>query len=110
MNRENNQESLKYDRYACAIKRIEKSQGVLIPMLTTVGHVPLEISKFCYYFMNHGGEIEGKVIDNRPRRSPIPSGVTTAPATPALPGGATQSGAPNSQFFEKSSGSLTVNK
>ena len=29
------------------------------------------------------------------------SGVTTAPATPALPGGATQSGAPNYQFFEK---------
>ena len=29
------------------------------------------------------------------------SGVTTAPATPALPEGATQSGAPNSQFFEK---------
>ena len=41
-----------------------------MPILTTVGHVPLEISKFCY----HGGDIEGKVIDIRPRRSPIPSG------------------------------------
>ena len=34
----------------------------------------MEISKFCYYFMNHGGDIEGKVLDIRPRRSPIPSG------------------------------------
>ena len=48
----------------------------------------MEISKCCYYFMNHGGDIEGKVLDIegkvldiegkvldiRPRRSPIPSG------------------------------------
>ena len=74
MNKENNPDSLKYDRYACAIKRIKQSQGVLIPTLATVGHIPLEISKFCSYFMDHGGEIEGKVVEVRPRRSPIPSG------------------------------------
>ena len=39
-----------------------------------VGHVPLEISKYCYHFIRHGGEIEGKVADIRPRRSPIPLG------------------------------------
>lgn len=36
----------------------------------------LEISKFCYYFMiiQHNGEIDGKVANIRPRRSPIPAG------------------------------------
>jgi hypothetical protein len=43
-------------------------------MSIVVGHVPLEISKYCYHFIRHGGEIEGKVEDIRPRRSPIPSG------------------------------------
>ena len=42
--------------------------------LVTVGHVPLEISKICHYFIIHGGEISGTVEDSKPRRSPIPSG------------------------------------
>ena len=43
-------------------------------MSIVVGHVPLEISKYCYHFLRHGGEIIGKVSDIRPRRSPILSG------------------------------------
>ena len=74
IHKETDPESLRYDRYACAIKTIIKSTGVLIPTLSTVGHVPLEISKYCYYFIQHDGEINGKVVDLRPRRSPIPSG------------------------------------
>ena len=30
-----------------------------------VGHVPLEVSKLCYYFMCHNGEISGVVEDSR---------------------------------------------
>ena len=36
--------------------------------------MPLEISKICYYFITHGGEISGTVEDSKPRRSPILSG------------------------------------
>ena len=43
-------------------------------MSIVVGHVPIEISKYCYHFIRHGGEIEGKVADIRPRRFLIPSG------------------------------------
>ena len=42
--------------------------------LVTVGHVPLEVSKLCYYFICHNVEISGVVEDSRHRRSPIPSG------------------------------------
>ena len=47
---------------------------MLLARLVTVGHVPLEISKICHYFITHGGEISGTVEDSKPRRSPIPSG------------------------------------
>ena len=40
----------------------------------TCGHIPLEVSKLCHYFMVHGGLITGAVEDAKPRRSPIPSG------------------------------------
>ena len=40
----------------------------------TVGHIPVEISRLCHYFLLNGGLIEGKVVDNKPRGSPIPSG------------------------------------
>ena len=43
-------------------------------MYVTVGHVPLEVSKLCYFFMQHGGRITGKVFDTKRRLSPIPSG------------------------------------
>ena len=49
-------------------------QGLLCARSIVVGHFPLEISKYCYHLIRHGGEIEGKVADLRPRRSPIPSG------------------------------------
>ena len=42
--------------------------------IVTVGHVPLEVSKLCYFFMQHGGRITGKVFDTKRRLSPIPSG------------------------------------
>ena len=56
------------------MKRVKDGRGLLVAQLVTVGHVPLEVSKLCYYFMCHNGEISGVVEDSRHRRSPIPSG------------------------------------
>ena len=67
-------ESLKVDRYACAVKKRPLSSILINSLAVTVGHVPLEISKFCYFFMQYGGHITGKVVDVKSRRSPIPSG------------------------------------
>ena len=76
IHRETNDVSLQHDRYACAVKRIKDGRGLLVdvPQLATVGHIPLEVSKHCHYFMCHGGEINGVVEDSRHRLSPIPSG------------------------------------
>ena len=42
--------------------------------MVTVGHVPLEISRLCFYFLqDEGSVISGKVVDTRPRRSSISS-------------------------------------
>ena len=71
--RETDPASLKHDRFSCSIRKL-KVKEVVTPVLETVGHVPLEISKFCHYFLVHGGKIEGEVADPRPRRSPIPAG------------------------------------
>ena len=46
-----------------------------------VGHVPREISRFCRYFLNYGGLLEGRVRDVRYRRSPIPKGGLEIPIT-----------------------------
>ena len=56
------------------MKRVKDGRGLLVAHLVTVGHVPLELSKLCYYFMRHNGEISGVVEDSRHRRSPKPSG------------------------------------
>ena len=70
--RETSAESLKIDRFSCAVCRLKK-EGVF-PVKVTCGHIPLEVSKLCHYFMVHGGLITGAVEDAKPRRSPIPSG------------------------------------
>ena len=69
-------ESLKVDRYACAVKKKPPVSSILLnpQAIVTVGHVPLEVSKLCYFFMQHGGRITGKVFDTKRRLSPIPSG------------------------------------
>ena len=68
--RDTSQESLKVDRYCCAVKRT-KADVVFVPIKLTV---PLEVSRLCHYFLANGGTISGIVNDTRPRRSPIPSG------------------------------------
>ena len=39
-----------------------------------VGHIPREISRFVWYFLNYGGKVDAKVHSERHRRSTIPSG------------------------------------
>ena len=39
-----------------------------------VGHIPREISRLLWYFLNYGGKVDAKVHSERHRRSPIPSG------------------------------------
>ena len=48
-------------------------EGVLSDRHDIVGHVPLEISRYCWFFLIRGGTIKGKVVDLTTRRSPIPS-------------------------------------
>ena len=48
-------------------------KGVLVPNKITVGHVPMELSRFIWFFIDLGGNVTGRVIDIKPRRSPIPS-------------------------------------
>jgi len=45
----------------CAVCRLKK-EGVF-PVKVTCGHIPLEVSKLCHYFMVHGGLITGAVED-----------------------------------------------
>ena len=56
---------------ACSIIHTTPTRGLLFPTSLVVGHVLLEISKYCYHFIRHGEEIEGKVADIWPSRSPI---------------------------------------
>ena len=66
--------SLQHDLYACAVKRIKDGRSLLVPQLVTVGNIPLRVSKYCHYFMCHGGESNGVVEDSSHCRSFIPSG------------------------------------
>ena len=53
---------------------IKAKPRLRIRILETVGHLPREISRFCFYFVNYGGQLEGRVRNPRYRQSPIPSG------------------------------------
>ena len=69
---ETNEYSKKVDPYCCAIRTIlHKSSG----KLETVGHIPREVSRHCYYFIkDEGGRVDGSVLSTNYRPSPIPSG------------------------------------
>ena len=46
-----------------------------------VAYVPREIFRFCRYFLNYRGLLEGRVRGVRCKRSPIPKGGLTIPIT-----------------------------
>ena len=49
--------------------------------ISIVGHIPREIPRFCYFFVNHGGLLRGNVSDTKYRRSPLPQGGLEIPMT-----------------------------
>ena len=67
---EKNAEALQIDPHAVAWTR--KSVEKLVPDI--VGHFPMEISRFVYYFIRHGGKVSGKVDRSKYQASPIPKG------------------------------------
>ena len=68
--KEENREALESDPYAVAWKI--RCHDKVVPQI--VGYVPREISRPIYYFLKHGGEVFGKVVDEHYRPSPIPKG------------------------------------
>ena len=60
-----------HDPFAISINASLKGK---LTAFDAVGHVPRDISRFCRYFLNYGGELEGRVRDVRYRKSPIPKG------------------------------------
>ena len=63
------------DPYACAIK----IKNRFFENWITVGHIPKEISRHCYFFMKEGGEISGYLVSTNYKPSPIPAGGLEVP-------------------------------
>ena len=68
--KEDNEAALVHDPYSIAITR--KTRARLVADI--VGHFPLEISRFIWFFINHGGRVRCIVHDPKYRPSPIPKG------------------------------------
>ena len=62
--------ALRFDPFSIAFAR--KSVEYLTPL--AVGHIPLEISRFVYFFLERGGKMETKVYRTKCEESPIPKG------------------------------------
>ena len=62
--------ALKFDTFSIAFTR--KSIEYLAPL--TVEHLPLEISRFVYFFLERGGKMEAKVYQTKCEEFPIPKG------------------------------------
>jgi len=70
LKKEESQAALIHDPHSIAFTR--KIRARLVPDI--VGHIPLEISRYVWFFMNRGGRVTGTVHDPRYRPSPIPKG------------------------------------
>ena len=62
--------ALRFDPFSIAFTR--KSIEYLTPL--TVGHIPLEISRFVYFFLDRRGKMEAKVQRTKCEESSIPKG------------------------------------
>lgn len=60
-----------YDCFAVAVKT--KCKGSLAPQ-EIVGHVPLELSRFIFFAIQHGCSFSAKVLTQKPVRSPLVQG------------------------------------
>ena len=59
-----------HDRFAVAVRKDDN----------TVGHMPREISKVAWYFLQHGGEIICEILGRR-KRSSVPGKGLEVPCT-----------------------------
>ena len=79
--KEMNAKSKSIDPYACAIK----TKNPFFVNWITVGHIPREISRHCYYFMEEeGGMIFGHLLSTNYKLSPIPAGGLEVPLLPTF--------------------------
>ena len=65
--------SIEIDPYCCRITRVDRIGPVI------VGHVPRELSRFVFHFIQEGGSVTGTVASTTPRISPIPEGGLEVP-------------------------------
>ena len=68
--KETNPVALRLDPISIAFTR--KSIEYLTPL--TTGHIPFEISRFVYLFLERGGKMEVKVYRTKCEESPVPKG------------------------------------
>lgn len=74
VDKETNPASIAEDPRCCVIRT--KISGSVYCRYITIGHIPREISRYVWWFIHHGGMVDGVVVDLNKRRSPIPSGGT----------------------------------
>ena len=72
---ETNKSSKESDPYACAIK----VKNNVFDNWMTVGQIPREISRHCFYFIQEGGSISGQLLSTNWKVSPIPAGGLEVP-------------------------------
>ena len=72
---ETNKSSKESDPYACAIK----VKNNFFDNWMTVGHIPREISRHCFYFIQEGESISGQLLSTNYKVSPIPAGGLEVP-------------------------------
>jgi len=72
---ETNKSSKECDPYACAIK----IKNNFFDNWMTVGHIPRDISRHCFYFIKEGGSISGHLLSTNYKVSPIPAGGLEVP-------------------------------
>ena len=66
------------DTYVMALARKTKAT---VTEIQVVGHLPREISRFCKFFCDYGGELSAVMRDPKYRRSPISQGGWEIPIT-----------------------------
>ena len=74
VDQETNLTSISLDPRCCVIRT--KIGGTLYSRYVTIGHIPREISRYVWWFIQHGGMVDGHVADLNKWQSPIPSGGT----------------------------------
>ena len=72
---ETKKSSKSIDPYACPIKIKHKFFDTWL----TVGHIPREISRHCYFFLKECGNVTGHLICTNYKVSPIPAGSLEVP-------------------------------